>query len=129
MGLQVLLRHSEENEGTDLLGLFPGEVRHLSLGREPDGHPIKIPHMGWNRVHQTRPHALWAGIPEGGWFYFVHSYFVDPEDRGLATGETDHGHTFTCAIGRDNLFAVQFHPEKSADHGLRLLHNFVRWRP
>ena len=129
MGLQVLLRHSEENEGTDLLGLFPGEVRHLSLGREPDGHPIKIPHMGWNRVHQTRPHPLWAGIPEGGWFYFVHSYFVDPEDEDLATGETDHGRTFTCAIGRDNLFAVQFHPEKSADHGLRLLHNFVRWRP
>ena len=129
MGLQVLLRHSEENEGTDLLGLFPGEVRHLSLGREPDGHPIKIPHMGWNRVHQTRPHPLWNGIPEGGWFYFVHSYFVDPEDKDLATGETDHGRVFTCAIGRDNLFAVQFHPEKSADHGLRLLHNFVRWRP
>ncbi len=129
MGLQVLLHHSEENGGTGLLGLFPGEVRHLSLGREADGQPIKIPHMGWNRVRQTRAHPLWAGIPDGSRFYFVHSYYVDPEDRTLTAGETAHGRVFTCAIGRDNLFAIQFHPEKSAEHGLRLLHNFIRWSP
>jgi glutamine amidotransferase len=129
MGLQVLLSHSEENGGTDLLGLFPGEVRFFGHQAGPEGLPLKIPHMGWNRVRQTQEHPLWAGIPDGSRFYFVHSYYTDPEDGSLGAGVTDYGVSFTSAIARDNLFAVQFHPEKSADHGLQLLANFVRWNP
>jgi len=90
---------------------------------------LKIPHMGWNRVRQTRSHALWAGIPDGTHFYFVHSYYAVPADESLITGETDYGGTFTCAVARENVFAVQFHPEKSAAHGLRLYRNFVDWQP
>jgi glutamine amidotransferase len=129
MGLQVLLEFSEENEGTDLLGLLPGRVRFFGLQHGDDGVALKIPHMGWNQVHQARAHPLWAGIPEDSRFYFVHSYYVDPRDPGLITGTTDYGVTFTSVLARENLFAVQFHPEKSADHGLRLLANFVAWQP
>lgn len=129
MGLQVLMNFSEENDGTDLLGLFKGPVRGFGPQRDPDGRPLKIPHMGWNRVRQEWEHPLWAGIPQDSRFYFVHSYYVDPEDRGLCAGTTDHGIRFTSVLARDNLFAVQFHPEKSADHGLRLLANFMAWRP
>jgi glutamine amidotransferase len=123
MGLQVLLGHSEENGGTDLLGLFSGSVRRFPVSA------LKVPHMGWNRVQPTRDHALWQGIDPGSRFYFVHSYFVDPEERDLAAATTDYGTDFTSAIARGNLFAVQFHPEKSADNGLRLLENFVQWQP
>lgn len=129
MGLQVLMQHSEENGGTDLLGLFPGRVRFFGLQHDAAGLALKIPQMGWNRVHQTGDHPLWTDIPQDSRFYFVHSYFVDPEDEGLAAGITGYGVDFTSAIARDNLFAVQFHPEKSADHGLQLLANFVRWNP
>lgn len=130
MGLQVLLDYSEENQGTDLLGLLAGRVvRFAPDMRGDDGLLLKIPHMGWNGVEQTRPHPLWAGIDSGARFYFVHSYHVVPQDSGLIAGATDYGIRFTSVIARDNLFAVQFHPEKSADAGLRLLQNFVHWEP
>lgn len=90
---------------------------------------LKIPHMGWNRVHQTQAHALWSGVPDGAHFYFVHSYYAVPAEASLIVGESDYGGRFTCAVARDNVFAVQFHPEKSADHGLRLYRNFVDWQP
>jgi glutamine amidotransferase len=129
MGLQVLLEHSDENGGTDLLGLITGRVRFFGLQHDREGRALKIPHMGWNRVHQQGAHPLWAQIPQDSRFYFVHSYYVDPEDRRLVAGSTDYGVRFTSVLVRENLFAVQFHPEKSADHGLKLLTNFVGWRP
>jgi glutamine amidotransferase len=129
MGLQVLMDFSEENAGTPLLGLVPGEVRRFPSNMRVQGAPLKIPHMGWNRVAQVRPHPLWEDIPDGSRFYFVHSYFVVPRDPDLAAGTTDYGVTFTSVLARDNLFAMQFHPEKSSDHGLQLLRNFARWRP
>lgn len=128
MGLQVLLRHSEENGGTALLGLFDGEVRRFDgLARGDNGLPLKIPHMGWSTVRQVHEHPLWDGIANDSRFYFVHSYRVVPEDVTLIAATTDYGVRFTSAIARDNLFATQFHPEKSADAGLRLLENFVNW--
>ena len=130
MGLEVLMQHSQENEGTNLLGLFEGDVRRFSRTAVGDnGLPLKIPHMGWSRVDQVREHPLWQGIETGARFYFVHSYFVVPEDRSLVAATTDYGETFTCAIAHDNLFAVQFHPEKSADAGLQLIKNFINWKP
>ncbi len=130
MGMQVLLRHSEENGGTELLGLFDGDVRrfeNLPLG--DNGLPLKIPHMGWSQVQQLHEHPLWDGVDDGSRFYFVHSYRVMPEDPSLVAATTDYGVRFTCAIARDNVFATQFHPEKSADAGLQLLRNFVNWQP
>jgi glutamine amidotransferase len=130
MGLQVLLTHSEENAGTDLLGLFDGEVRRFdgtALGA--NGLPLKIPHMGWSQVAQVRAHPLWDGIADGSRFYFVHSYRVVPEDVALIAASTDYGVRFASALARDNLFATQFHPEKSAADGLRMLQNFVNWKP
>ncbi|MEJ2308585.1 MAG: imidazole glycerol phosphate synthase subunit HisH [Gammaproteobacteria bacterium] len=130
MGLQVLMQHSQENDGTSLLGLFAGDVRRFSGTAIGDnGLPLKIPHMGWSRVDQVREHPLWNGIEKGSRFYFVHSYFVVPEDESLIAATTDYGETFTCAIARDNLFAVQFHPEKSAGAGLQLIENFINWTP
>lgn len=128
MGLQVLLEHSEENGGTGLLGLLPGEVVRFdgkSMGE--NGLPLKIPHMGWSQVVKVMNHPLWRGIDEAERFYFVHSYYVVPDDQDLTAATTSYGVPFTSAIARDNLFAVQFHPEKSADAGLRLLQNFVNW--
>jgi glutamine amidotransferase len=128
MGLQVLMQRSEENGGTGLLGLFAGEVRRFDgLAMGDNGLPLKIPHMGWSPVDQTVAHPLWAGIADHSRFYFVHSYRVVPEDVSLIAATTDYGVRFTSAIARDNLFAVQFHPEKSADAGLQLLKNFVGW--
>ena len=128
MGLQVLMRHSEENGGTALLGLYQGEVRRFEgLPAGDNGLPLKIPHMGWSPVHQVTEHPLWADIPDDSRFYFVHSYRVVPEDVSLIAATTDYGVRFTSAIARDNLFATQFHPEKSADIGLQLLKNFVNW--
>ncbi len=130
MGLQVLMEFSEENGGTPLLGLFPGRVKRFDgTAMGDNGLPLKIPHMGWSPVDQRRGHPLWQGIPDGGRFYFVHSYRVVPEDPSLVVATTDYGVRFTSAIARDNLFACQFHPEKSADNGLRLLKNFVEWKP
>ena len=128
MGLQVLLGHSEENEGTSLLGLLQGKVKRFDGQAIGDnGLHLKIPHMGWSQVQQTTEHPLWRGIDQGSRFYFVHSYFVVPEDQQLTAATTEYGQQFTSAIARDNLFAVQFHPEKSADAGLQLLENFVNW--
>ena len=123
VGMQALLQSSEENGVVDALGIFDGVVKHF-----PEIPNLKVPHMGWNNVAH-KPHALWADIDDGARFYFVHSYCVQPADSTLVTGTTDYGIPFTCAVGRDNIFAVQFHPEKSARDGLQLLQNFVEWRP
>jgi glutamine amidotransferase len=130
MGLQVLVQFSEENDGTELLGLLGGRVvRFSNEMRGPGGVALKIPHMGWNTAEPVRAHPLWEGIEPGSRFYFVHSYHVVPEDAALTAATTDYGVTFTSAVASDNLFAVQFHPEKSADPGLRLLENFIHWNP
>jgi glutamine amidotransferase len=129
VGMQMLLDHSEEQD-TPGLGLIPGEVRRFRLEgrRQPDGSRYKVPQMGWNRVEQ-RPHAMWADVPDGAWFYFVHSYWADPSEPRHTAGVTEYGSRFTCVVARDNIFATQFHPEKSADHGLALYRNFLRWKP
>lgn len=124
MGLQVLLERSEENGGVACLGLFAGEVRRFS-GQARPGH--KIPQMGWNRVRQ-RPHPLWQGIADDSHFYFVHSYYTAPADQRLVAGTTDYGDNFASAVAGGFVFAVQFHPEKSAANGLRLLRNFIHWK-
>jgi glutamine amidotransferase len=130
IGLQMLFERSEEGDVAGL-GLLPGHVRKFAAEQMVDaaGERLKVPHMGWNRVRQRRPHALWDGIEDNARFYFVHSYYVNTADAALVAGESDYPHAFTCAIARDNVFAVQFHPEKSAAAGLRLLANFVRWQP
>jgi glutamine amidotransferase len=129
IGLQMLFPHSEEGDASGL-GVLAGDVRRFSDPVDPgSGARLKVPHMGWNGVRQAGPHALWAGIPDEERFYFVHSYYVDPRDAELVAGETDYGAPFTSAIARDNIFAVQFHPEKSAHAGLRLLANFIDWTP
>ena len=128
MGMQVLIEHSEENQGTDCLGVFDGEVRYFGDGhKDQSGVTLKVPHMGWNRVSQTRPHPLWQSIDDGSRFYFVHSYYFEARYPGLVAGTTDYGQRFTSVIASDNLFALQCHPEKSADTGLQLLRNFVNW--
>jgi len=126
IGLQMLFEHGEEGD-TPGLGLLPGRVPRFSAEGSNAG--LKIPHMGWNEVEQARPHALWDGIADRSRFYFVHSYYPQPADRALTAGTCAYGVSFTCAVARDNIFAVQFHPEKSQDSGLRLLSNFVQWRP
>jgi len=123
IGLQMLFERGEEGD-TAGLGLLPGQVPRFSLSGG-----LKIPHIGWNEVAQARPHALWAAIPDRSRFYFVHSYYPAPRDAALTAATTVYGAAFTCAIARDNIFAVQFHPEKSQSAGLQLLSNFVRWRP
>jgi glutamine amidotransferase len=122
IGLQMLFERGEEGD-TPGLGLLAGEVPRFRLSG------LKIPHMGWNEVVQQRGHALWADIADGSRFYFVHSYYPAPRDPALTAATTVYGRPFTCAIARDNIFAVQFHPEKSQSAGLQLLSNFVRWRP
>jgi imidazole glycerol-phosphate synthase subunit HisH len=133
VGMQMLLDHSEEQD-TPGLGLIPGRVRRFRLdGRlQPDGSRYKVPQMGWNRVLQTphpQPHPLWQGVPDGSWFYFVHSYYADPVNPAHVAGESDYGDRFTCAVARDNIFATQFHPEKSAAQGLALYRNFLHLKP
>ena len=129
LGMQALLDHSEENGGVDGLGLIPGQVRRFpeGLADSASGARLKIPHMGWNQVHQTGPHPLWKGIPDGSRFYFVHSYYATPADPVHLAGRTEYGLGFAAAVARENLFAVQCHPEKSQHAGLQLLANFVRW--
>ena len=130
VGMQMLLDHSEEQD-TPGLGLIPGRVVKFRLDgmAQPDGSRHKVPHMGWNAVTQTTPHPLWAGVPDGAAFYFVHSYCAHPSDPRHSTGETEYGVRFTSAVARDNIFATQFHPEKSAAHGLALYRNFLSWKP
>lgn len=128
VGYQALLERSEENGGVDCLGLIEGEVRHFgSPLHDAGGHRLKVPHMGWNEVRQTRPHPLWDGIDSGTRFYFVHSYYVHAADRAHVAGSVDYGVQADAALARDNLFAVQFHPEKSHTAGLTLLRNFLNW--
>jgi glutamine amidotransferase len=122
IGLQMLFEHGEEGD-TPGLGVLAGEVPRF---RVPG---LKVPHMGWNEVAQARPHALWSQIADGSRFYFVHSYYPAPRDAALTAGTAVYGKPFTCAVARDNIFAVQFHPEKSQSAGLQLLSNFVSWRP
>lgn len=130
IGEQMLFEHSAEGDVAGL-GVFAGEVRRFPAEKMIDaaGNRLKVPHMGWNEVRQTRPHALWQGIADGARFYFVHSYYVDPVDRACVAGTTDYGIPFTSAVARDNIFAIQCHPEKSAQAGLALLENFIRWKP
>jgi glutamine amidotransferase len=127
IGVQMLFEHSEEGN-TAGLGLLPGKVVRFPAGlASSNGEKLKVPHMGWNQVCQAMSHPLWAGIPDCSRFYFVHSYYVEPGDRSLLAGTTRYGSSFTCAVARNNIFAVQFHPEKSQSAGLRLLSNFVSW--
>jgi len=130
VGMQMLLSRSEEGP-TEGLDLIPGEVLRFRLEGQlqPDGSRYKVPQMGWNPVFQVRSHALWAGVPDAAYFYFVHSFYARPADPAHSVGETDYGTRFTSAIARDNIFATQFHPEKSAAHGLMLYRNFLRWNP
>ncbi len=128
VGLQALMEYSEENDGVACLDIFPGQVRHFGTAmRDADGVRLKVPHMGWNEVWQRSAHRLWKNIPDGSRFYFVHSYYVQAGDRDDIAGEVDYGVRFTGCLARDNVFATQFHPEKSQRHGLALLRNFVNW--
>ena len=131
VGMQMLLDRSAEGS-TGGLGLIHGEVVKFELaGRlQPDGSRYKVPQMGWNQVWQGQPaHPLWEGIPDGSYYYFVHSFYARTSDARHSVGEADYGARFTAAIARDNIFATQFHPEKSADHGLALYRNFLQWNP
>jgi imidazole glycerol-phosphate synthase subunit HisH len=128
VGMQALFERSEENGGVDCLGLLPGTVRFFgSPLLAAEGQRLKVPHMGWNEVYRTRPHPMWRGIDDGTRFYFVHSYYVAAAQRELVAAVTHYGPTIDAAIARDNLFAVQFHPEKSQQAGLALLGNFLCW--
>jgi glutamine amidotransferase len=128
IGLQMLFDFSEEG-GIQGLGVMPGTVKRFPTEKMREA-GLKVPHMGWNQVAQAGPpHPLWSGIADNARFYFVHSYYVDPGDATLTAGTSDYGFRFTCAVARSNIFAVQFHPEKSAAAGLTLLGNFVTWQP
>lgn len=128
VGMQMLFEHSEEGD-TAGLGLFKGTVRRFDPARMLAAGRLKVPHMGWNRVRQHGDHPIWRGVADDDYFYFVHSYYVVPAGAGLETGSSLHGHAFTSAVGQANIFATQFHPEKSAASGLALYRNFVNWRP
>ncbi|MBB6577525.1 glutamine amidotransferase [Comamonas odontotermitis] len=134
VGMQMLLDHSEEGD-TPGLGLIAGQVRKFQLaGRvQADGSRYKVPQMGWNQVRQQtpagKPHPIWQGVPDESYFYFVHSFYAEPAEASQCHGTAEYGEHFACAIGRDNIFATQFHPEKSADQGLALYRNFLHWNP
>jgi glutamine amidotransferase len=130
VGMQMLLDHSEEGN-TQCLGLIAGRVMKFDLigKRAPDGSRLKVPQMGWNQVIQTAEHELWSGISQSSSFYFVHSFYARPSELRYTAGETIYGNRFTSALASDNIFATQFHPEKSADMGLMLYRNFLSWKP
>jgi glutamine amidotransferase len=130
VGEQMLFERSDEGDEPGL-GLLPGKVVRFELGGrlQADGSRFKVPQMGWNRVRQVGSHPMWGGIPDNSYFYFVHSYYVQPGNPSDNVGEADYGAPFCCAVARDNIFATQFHPEKSADAGLQLYKNFVHWNP
>ena len=134
VGMQMLLDHSEEGD-TPGLGLIPGQVRRFDLAGQlqPDGSRYKVPQMGWNQVrqmhHDGAVHPLWEGVPQDSYFYFVHSFYAQPSSPEHCAGQAEYGARFAAAIARDNIFATQFHPEKSADQGLRLYRNFLHWTP
>ncbi|WP_295682170.1 imidazole glycerol phosphate synthase subunit HisH [uncultured Nevskia sp.] len=127
LGMQVLLDRSEENGGVPALGLIPGDVIRFADPPRDAVERLKVPHMGWNRVRQTRPHAVWAGVPEDSWFYFVHSYHAAPVHAEHVLGSSEYTKVFAAAVARDNIVGFQFHPEKSQSVGLRLLGNFAHW--
>lgn len=128
MGLQVLLGRSDENGGIDCLNIIPGNVlRFADPLTDANGQRLKVPHMGWSKVTQARAHPMWSGIESDSRFYFCHSFYVVPTDSKLSVGECTYGNTFTATVARDNIFACQFHPEKSAKDGLQLLANFSVW--
>ncbi len=128
MGMQVLVSHSEENGGTDCLGLYDANVTAFANPlNDVKGERLKVPHMGWNHIQQAKQHALWKGIPDNSRFYFVHSYFLNMIGSDLHEGTCNYGHDFSAVIAKDNVFAMQCHPEKSAEHGLQLLTNFTKW--
>ncbi len=124
IGMQLLMTHSDENDGVNGLNVFAGNVHHFNMDTTPD---LKVPHMGWNQVHQTVSHPLWQNIELDSRFYFVHSYYVDPNDDSVVAGTTNYPVEFASAIYKGNIFAVQFHPEKSHHAGIQLLKNFVSW--
>lgn len=130
IGLQMLFEHSEEGNVAGL-GVYKGEVKRFPEARMVDalGAKLKVPHMGWSQVQQSGKHAMWQDIPDQERFYYVHSYYVEPAEQVLTAATTAYPFDYTCAIARDNVFAVQFHPEKSAAAGLQLLRNFVNWKP
>jgi glutamine amidotransferase len=130
VGMQMLLEHSEEQD-TPGLGLFAGEVKRFQLSGQlqADGSRYKVPQMGWNRVDIRKPHPMWDGVASGSHFYFVHSYYAAPANEEDAAATTTYGDPFACALARANIFATQFHPEKSAADGLRLYRNFLTWNP
>ena len=127
VGMQALMQTSEENNGVDCIGLLPGQVKYFGDPLVEDGVKLKVPHMGWNRVSQTHAHPLWKGIDNDERFYFVHSYYVAMEQSEYVMGRSHYGNSIDAAVGHDNIFAVQFHPEKSQHSGLALLKNFVQW--
>lgn len=127
LGMQALLSHSEENNGTPALDIIPGDVKLFNKSVDSDGNKLKVPHMGWNQVEQTLAHPLWNNIEQKSRFYFVHSYFVSPADTKVIAGTSEYPQTFAAALQSDNIFAAQFHPEKSQRAGLQLLENFVNW--
>lgn len=128
VGMQALLRRSDENEGAWCLNLFPGEVVHFRKDmKDSEGRPLKVPHMGWNRVHQQIEHPLWEGVPQDSWFYFVHSYHAKPDDASQVLGTTHYGGEFASALIRENVVVTQFHLEKSQEVGLTMLGRFVHW--
>jgi len=129
VGMQALMTFSDENNGVDCLKILPGHVAYFGddLHDPQTGDRLKIPHMGWNQVHQTYDHPLWHGIEQDTRYYFVHSYYVEPVDIGMIAGSTQYGISFTAAISKANVFATQFHPEKSQHAGLQLYENFLNW--
>ena len=127
VGMQALMSRSEENGWVDCIDLFPSEVRFFGDNLTENGERLKVPHMGWNEVHQVMDHPLWQDIPDGDRFYFVHSYYAEAEGNADIAGRTRYGVDLAAAVARDNIFAVQFHPEKSARAGLQLLKNFTNW--
>ncbi|SFK04782.1 imidazole glycerol phosphate synthase subunit HisH [Methylophaga sulfidovorans] len=127
LGMQALLTHSEENNGVNTLDIFSGEVKLFQPAKNADGEKLKVPHMGWNQVYQTCSHPLWKGIEQSSRFYFVHSFYAAPEDKQVIAGTSAYPDDFAAALYKDNIFAAQFHPEKSQRAGLQLLENFVNW--
>ncbi|BCE00905.1 imidazole glycerol phosphate synthase subunit HisH [Marinicellulosiphila megalodicopiae] len=127
VGMQALLNHSQENNGVNCLSVFEGDVVHFDAGNDVEGRALKIPHMGWNQVKQTQKHPLWNNIEDNTRFYYVHTYHAHLKDNQYLMGQTTYGEDFCAVIAKDNVFATQFHPEKSHDAGLQLLKNFVNW--
>ncbi|MDX1598989.1 imidazole glycerol phosphate synthase subunit HisH [uncultured Marinobacter sp.] len=127
VGMQALMSRSEENGGVDCIDLFPSQVRYFGDNLTENGERLKVPHMGWNEVYQTVEHPLWHNIPDGDRFYFVHSYYAEAKGNADIAGRSHYGVDLAAAVAKDNIFAAQFHPEKSARAGLQLLKNFTDW--